>query len=208
MDLYNIVSFLTASVLLTILPGPDNIYVFIESVTKGKKTGIAIAFGLVSGIIIHTTIASTGLSIFFRNSDIAFKIFRLGGIIYLSYLAFLAIRENVSNPQLISSQQEKYFSFWSLFRRGFLMNIMNPKVTLFFLAFLPQFITINGFNVSLQMIIMGFMFMIQAVIIFILISVLAGKLSEKIRYKRFWLITKWLKVCILLFIAAGLIFLN
>ncbi len=208
MDLYYLVSFLTASVLLTLMPGPDNMYVLIESVTKGYKTGIAIATGLVSGIVIHTLIASTGLSFFFLNSDIAFKIIRIGGILYLLYLAFLAIRENVSNHHFDSSLKENQNKFWRLFRKGFVMNVMNPKVTLFFIAFLPQFITLNGFNVSIQMIIMGFIFMLQAIIIFIIISVLAGKLSKKIREKRFWIITKWIKVCILLFIAAGLVFLK
>lgn len=208
MDLNNIVSFLTASVLITLMPGPDNMYVLIESVTKGYKTGIAIAFGLVSGILIHTTIASTGLSIFFRNSDSAFKIIRIGGILYLLYLAFVAFKDDPSNHQFNPSIQENQNIFWRLFLKGFIMNVMNPKVTLFFIAFLPQFITVNGFNVSIQMIIMGFIFMLQAIIIFIIISILAGKLSEKIREKRFWIITKWIKVCILIFIAAGLVFLK
>jgi threonine/homoserine/homoserine lactone efflux protein len=208
MDLNNLISFLTASVLLTLMPGPDNMYVLIESVTKGYKTGIAIATGLVSGIVIHTLIASTGLSLFFLNSDIAFKIIRIGGILYLLYLAFLAVRENVGNDQYITFRHENKNSFWRLFRRGFLMNVMNPKVTLFFIAFLPQFITVNGLNVSIQMIIMGFLFMIQAIIIFIMISVLAGKLSMSIQNKKFWLITKCLKVAILISIAVGLLFLR
>lgn len=208
MDLYNIISFLTASVLLTLMPGPDNMYVLIESITKGYKTGIAISFGLVSGIVIHTTIASTGLSFFFRNSDFAYKLIKIGGILYLLYLAYLAIKENVSHEKIITSISENQIRFWSLFHRGFLMNVMNPKVTLFFIAFLPQFISVNGFNVSVQMIIMGLMFMIQAIIIFIGISVLSGKLSAKIKNKSFWVLTKWIKVGILLFIVAGLVFLK
>lgn len=208
MDLYNIISFLTASVLLTLMPGPDNMYVLIESITKGYKTGIAISFGLVSGIVIHTTIASTGLSFFFRNSDFAYKLIKIGGILYLLYLAYLAIKESVSHEKIITSISENQIRFWSLFRRGFLMNVMNPKVTLFFIAFLPQFISVNGFNVSIQMIIMGLMFMIQAIIIFILISVLSGNLSAKIKNKSFWILTKWIKIGILLFIVAGLVFLK
>jgi len=208
MDFYNIISFLTASVLLTLMPGPDNMYVLIESITKGYKTGIAISFGLVSGIVIHTTIASTGLSFFFRNSDFAFKLIKIGGILYLLYLAYLAIKESVSHEKIITSISENQIRFWSLFRRGFLMNVMNPKVTLFFIAFLPQFISVNGFNVSIQMIIMGLMFMIQAIIIFILISVLSGNLSAKIKNKSFWILTKWIKIGILLFIVAGLVFLK
>lgn len=208
MDLYNIISFLTASVLLTLMPGPDNMYVLIESITKGYKTGIAISFGLVSGIVIHTTIASTGLSFFFRNSDFAYKLIKIGGILYLLYLAYLAIKESVSHEKIITTIPENQIRFWSLFRRGFLMNVMNPKVTLFFIAFLPQFISVNGFNFSVQMIIMGLMFMIQAIIIFILISVLSGKLSAKIKNKSFWILTKWIKIGILLFIVAGLVFLK
>jgi threonine/homoserine/homoserine lactone efflux protein len=192
-----ILSFLVASCILTIMPGPDNIFVLTESLTKGSRNGIAISLGLSSGILIHTLAAATGLSIIIRESALAFSILKYLGAAYLFYLAIAAVRDKkpVMGLNSYSSGIEK--SFLQLMRKGFLMNVLNPKVSLFFIAFLPQFISKNGFNPTWQMMILGLIFMVQAIVIFSAISMLAGRLTGYLNSPRFWRITKWSKVGVL-----------
>ncbi|MBK7094353.1 MAG: LysE family translocator [Saprospiraceae bacterium] len=206
MDVENILSFIAASVILTVMPGPDNIFVLIESITKGHKTGMAISTGLISGILIHTIIAATGLSILLRQSDIVFTIIKFAGSAYLFYLAFKAYKENLGINIVQQMQTTKNIQFFRLFRKGFLMNVLNPKVTLFFIAFLPQFVSDPGINIALQMIIMGFIFMGQAFVIFFLIALMAGKLADRIHHQAFRTITRLVKVVILSILGITLFF--
>lgn len=203
MDIQNIISFIAASVMLTVMPGPDNIFVMIESITKGYRTGLAISAGLVSGVFIHTLIAATGLSIILRQSDTVFTIVKYAGAAYLFFLAFKAYKENLGIGIARQKKTDGIFIFYRLFSKGFLMNVLNPKVTLFFIAFLPQFISYPGIDVALQMMLLGFIFMVQALIIFFFIAILAGKLAGRIQNSAFWKITRFIKVgilCILGFI--------
>ena len=92
---------------------------------------------------------------------------------------------------------EETFHLFPLIRKGFLMNVLNPKVSLFFIAFLPQFISQDGINITVQMIILGLIFMVQALVIFSLISILASRLTGYVNSAKFWKITKWSKVVVL-----------
>ncbi len=203
MELNLILSFLGVSILLTIMPGPDNIFVLTESLTKGQRNGIAISLGLVSGIMIHTLAAATGLSIIIQQSAMAFSIIKYFGSAYLFYLAYQTIKDKKTNVKLENNIGfEK--SFFQLVRTGFLMNVLNPKVSLFFIALLPQFVSKSQVSVTLQMIILGFIFMIQALIIFILLSILSGKFSVYLNNSKFWKYTKWSKVVILFLLGLSL----
>jgi threonine/homoserine/homoserine lactone efflux protein len=206
MDVENILSFIAASVILTVMPGPDNIFVLIESITKGHKTGMAISTGLISGILIHTIVAATGLSILLRQSDIVFTLIKFAGSAYLFYLAFKAYKENIGIDVVPQMHTAENVQFSGLFRKGFLMNVLNPKVTLFFIAFLPQFVSDPGINVGLQMIIMGLIFMGQAIVIFFLIALMAGKLADRIHNQTFRTITRLVKVVILSILGITLFF--
>jgi len=181
---------------LTIMPGPDNIYVLAESITRGARTGILISVGLISGIIIHTALAATGISIIIQQSESLFQAIKYSGAAYLFYLAYQASKEKrieiVSNEKLSTPKNAM-----QLIRQGFFMNVLNPKVSLFFLALLPQFITATGWNVSLQMIILGLIFMIQGIIIFSIIAIAAGRLSSIVEKTSFWTTMKWIKVGVL-----------
>ncbi len=196
MELQLIISFLGASILLTIMPGPDNIFVLTESITKGQRNGIAISLGLVSGILIHTLAAATGLSIIIQKSALAFTIIKYLGAGYLFYLAYKALKEKqpIVNLEKKNSHEK---GFGKLVRKGFFMNVLNPKVSLFFIAFLPQFISTSGYNITLQMILLGLIFMVQAIAIFSLISILSGRLSHYLNSSKFWKATKWGKVSVL-----------
>lgn len=196
MDFQLTLSFLFASIVLALLPGPDNIFVLTESVTKGKKNGIALSAGLSSGVVVHTVAAATGLSLILQNSAVAFQIVKYLGALYLFYLAFQSLREKGNHLDLQLENKSDY-NFLKLYRKGFLMNVLNPKVSLFFIAFLPQFISKTGFSVIYQMLILGFIFMIQAFIIFSIIASISGSLHKYLNNLKFWNTTKKIKSIVL-----------
>lgn len=197
MELGLVLSFLGASIILSLMPGPDNIFVLTESLTKGQRNGIAISIGLSLGVLVHTIAAATGLSIIIQKSAIAFSVVKYFGAVYLFYLAYQAIKEKKSVINLNVESDDKNTKLSFLIRKGFLMNVLNPKVSLFFIAFLPQFTTSTGFNITLQMIILGLIFMLQALLIFSSISSLAGKLTNYVNNPKFWKITKLSKISVL-----------
>jgi len=197
MELQQILSFLAASAFLTIMPGPDNIFVLTESLTKGQRNGICISIGLVSGVLVHTLAAATGLSLILQQSEVAFQTVKYFGAAYLFYMAYGALEEKRIPFEAATETDAAPFHFWPLVRKGFFMNVLNPKVSLFFIAFLPQFVSKVGFSATTQMIILGGLFMLQGLVIFSLISVLAGKLSPYLNNDRFWLVTKWAKIVVL-----------
>ena len=197
MDIGLILSFLGASIILTIMPGPDNIYVLTESLTKGQRNGVAISFGLGFGVLVHTLAAATGLSILIQKSAAAFTIIKYLGAIYLFYLAYQAFKEKNPTLNFETEKNKNEINYLFLIRKGFLMNILNPKVSLFFIAFLPQFVSTNGIHFTLQMIVLGLIFMVQAILIFCCISMLSGRLTKFVNSPKFWRITKWSKIGVL-----------
>lgn len=202
MNLDLVISFLIASVALTLMPGPDNIFVLTESISGGKKKGVSLALGLSSGIIVHTAFAATGVSLLIQSSSLAFDIIKYFGAGYLIYIAYKsAIEKKVSSKDATTLPN----GFFKQFKTGFLMNVLNPKVTLFFVAFLPSFITKEGINVTLQMFVLGSMFMLQAFVLFSMIALLSGSLASYLASEKFWIITKWLKVIVLFVLALFLL---
>lgn len=205
MDLELVLSFLGASILLTLMPGPDNIFVLTESLTKGQRNGIAISIGLCSGVLVHTLAAATGLSIIIQKSALAFSVIKYLGALYLFYLAFKAYQDKAAptnfSSQATGNERERLFP---LIKKGFLMNVLNPKVSLFFIAFLPQFVSTDGIRISFQMIVLGIIFMLQSLVIFGAIAVLSGRLTKYVNNPRFWKITKWGKVSVLALLGLAL----
>jgi len=205
MDITTIISFLLASMALTIMPGPDNIYVLTESITRGARTGILISIGLISGIIIHTALAATGISIIIQQSDLLFQLIKYIGAAYLFYLAYQASKEQQIAITTAHNNANHSKQGFQLIRQGFFMNVLNPKVSLFFLALLPQFITPDGWSVPTQMVGLGLIFMLQGIIIFVLISIAAGQLSSMVAKSSFWSIMKWMKVGVLTVLGISLL---
>lgn len=191
-----IIAFLGASVLLALMPGPDNIFVLTESVSKGQRNGIGVAIGLGCGVLVHTTIAATGLAFVIQQSEMVFSLIKYLGAGYLFYLAYQSFLETPMTLDL-HTDKVQLVSLFSLIRKGFLMNVLNPKVSLFFIAFLPQFITDGGWNVTVQLLILGLIFMVQSVVVFSSIAILAGRLTAYVNRPEFWQITQWGKVVIL-----------
>lgn len=180
--LSSVLSFLGASILLTIAPGPDNIYVLVQGITNGKKAGIILTCGLVSGILIHTSLVAFGVSVLIQNSPILFFVIQYLGAGYLLYLAYKVFKNNATIS--IGNNHPKHTS-WQLFKRGFLMNVLNPKVSLFFLALLPGFIWDTAQHNVLQLYFLGGVFMLQAFIIFALIAIFAEKINTFLTQKSF-----------------------
>ncbi len=175
MDISQTACFLGASVLLTIAPGPDNIFVVTQGITRGRKAAVLTALGMISGISVHTTAAALGISAIFYSSALAFNAVKLAGAAYLLFLAWKSIRGH-THIRLSGSCGE--ISGFALYRRGFIMNVLNPKVALFFLAFLPQFVSRGSVNVALEMILLGLIFMLQGLIIFTAIGLLSGSIGN------------------------------
>jgi threonine/homoserine/homoserine lactone efflux protein len=190
MDTAQIAYFLGASILLTIAPGPDNIFVVTQGISRGRKAAVLTAIGMCSGISVHTTAASLGISAIFYSSAVAFNVVKFAGAAYLLFLAWKTIREH---REIELHGNAGTLSGFALFRRGFIMNVLNPKVALFFLAFLPQFVSPGSGHVALEMVMLGLIFMVQGMIIFITIGLLSGAIGnyflEKPRVSR---IFSWL----------------
>ncbi len=174
MTLYTLLCFLGASVALTVAPGPDNIFVMTQGIARGRKPAIVTALGMCSGVSVHTTAAAFGISALFYSSAVAFTVVKYAGAAYLLFLAFKTMKER--SAIRLSAAEELPAA--ALFRRGFIMNVLNPKVAMFFLAFLPQFVAPSAGHVPLQMLLLGFIFMAQAVVIFCLIGYFAGSIGS------------------------------
>ncbi|WKA55646.1 LysE family translocator [Planococcus shixiaomingii] len=174
MELLSLAAFLGAAVLLTLMPGPDNLFVLAQSIAKGKNAGISTSLGLCTGLLFHITAATVGLSALVYQSGLAFALVKYAGAAYLLYLAYKSFREKSSAIHLSSDNS---LGSKALYKRGVIMNLLNPKVSLFFLALFPQFINYSLGNVPGQMLVYGLIFLLQALVIFSLISVFAGSVG-------------------------------
>jgi len=202
--LAHIIPFLTASILLTLSPGPDIIYVLVQSMTNGKKAGIMTALGLVSGILVHTSLVAFGVSAIIKESETLFWIIKIFGACYLFYLAFKVygsdggISLDASNNLPNKSR--------ALLKQGFIMNVLNPKVTIFFLAFFPGFLWEPEGDTVMQFYILGFLFMLQALLIFGLMALISGKISKYLlQHPKSGVVLKWVQIVV--FIGIGILIL-
>lgn len=167
--------FLAASVALALAPGPDNIFVLTQSAMHGRKAGIFITLGLCTGLLVHTAAVSLGVAAIFQTSALAFNLLKTAGAIYLLYLALQAFRAGAAKLD----QKEAPNPLWqTLYSRGIIMNITNPKVAIFFLAFLPQFADPSRGSISLQMLMFGGLFIGSTLLIFGAVAWFAGFLGE------------------------------
>lgn len=170
-----ITTFFLASILLALAPGPDNIFVLTQAALRGKTAGLAVTLGLCTGLMVHTTGVALGIAVLFRTSAVAFTIVKVLGACYLLYLAWQAFRASDGSPAI---GRKSNLSTARLYRRGIIMNITNPKVSIFFLAFLPQFADPARGPLSVQIILLGLIFIVATILVFGSISFLAGILGE------------------------------
>jgi len=169
-----IITFVTASVVLSLVPGPDNIFVMSHSALKGWRIGFYTTLGLCTGLIAHTVLVAIGVSVIFQTSAIAFNGLKIIGAFYLLYLAWLSVQ----NKELNLGGTDKDSTNRSYYLTGVIMNLTNPKVALFFLVFLPQFVNTSNDNVSIQISLLGLLFILSALCVFTSIAYLASFLED------------------------------
>ena len=195
-----LISFVIAVSLLAISPGPDNIFVLMQSVVHGKKYGLATIVGLMTGCIIHTVFLALGVSTIIKNNSFIFFGIKLFGALYLFFLAYKVFKS--SSVISISTEEIEKKSPVQLFKVGFIMNVLNPKVTLFFLALFPGFLFSESLSLSVQFFILGALFIVVSFIVFSVIAILGGAISKEIKKSKnigIWL--KWLQIVVFVSIA-------
>ena len=169
-----IIAFVTASVILSLVPGPDNLFVMSHSALKGWRIGFYTTLGLCTGLIGHTVLVAIGVSVIFQTSAIAFNGLKVIGACYLLYLAWLSVQ----NKELNLGGTDKNSTKRSYYLTGVIMNLTNPKVALFFLVFLPQFVNTSNDNVTIQIFLLGLLFILSALCVFTSIAYLASFLEN------------------------------
>jgi threonine/homoserine/homoserine lactone efflux protein len=170
-----LLTFFTASVLLALAPGPDNIFVLTQSSLYGRRAGLAVTCGLCTGLIGHSTAVALGVAVVFQRSAAAFSALKFIGAAYLVYLAWQAFRASAAR---IETEGRGEANLRKLYGRGIIMNLTNPKVSIFFLAFLPQFADPSRGPIWLQLLLLGGVFILSTILVFGGIALLAGTLGQ------------------------------
>lgn len=175
----NFETFVITALILNLTPGADTVYILGRSIAQGKKAGILSALGISTGAIFHITLATLGLSVILVESAAAFEVVKYVGAAYLVFLGLKAIfkKTETGSDVVVPSRT----SLFQIYLSGILTNILNPKVALFFLAFLPQFINPHFAGDSLPFLILGLTFLFTGTIWCLLLAVFASKLSWKIK---------------------------
>jgi threonine/homoserine/homoserine lactone efflux protein len=192
--------FAGSAFLLALSPGPDNIFVLTQSVARGARYGIAVASGLITGCIFHTSLVALGFAVVLRDNEWLLWLIKIAGAVYLLFLAYKVYRSS-SNIKLDESVVQQN-SWWHLYRIGITMNLLNPKVTLFFLALLPQFVVANALEEWVQIYILGAIFMLVSVLTFYTIALLGGSVARFIRNSQWFApVMKWTQIAVFVGIA-------
>jgi threonine/homoserine/homoserine lactone efflux protein len=171
--------FLTSGILLNLTPGPDTVYILGRSIAQGRRAGVASALGISVGSIFHTVAAALGLSAFLATSAWAFMAVKLAGAAYLIFLGVRALLER--NRDLVTPAHFKQDDPAAAFRQGILTNVLNPKVALFFLAFLPQFIEATAPSKTIAFLVLGLTFVTTGTIWCLILAWFAAAFSARLR---------------------------
>ena len=171
-------AFFGVALLLSFTPGPDNLFVLMQSATQGRRAGLLVVLGLSTGLVVHTAAVALGLAAVFAASATAFTVLKSVGAAYLAYLAWKTFRSPVGDDETPTEVKAAGFR---LYLRGVVMNLTNPKVLLFFLAFLPQFVDPQLGPVAPQVAWFGVTFIVATLLAFSTIAQLAGYFGRKLR---------------------------
>lgn len=192
--LQTLITFFGVAVLLGLSPGPDNLFVLVQSAQRGWRVGLCVVAGLCGGLVVHTAAVALGLAAVVAASPMLFTVIKLCGAVYLAYLAWGAWRAPVKVEDVAQASAEAdELTLRAALRwagRGVVMNLTNPKVLIFFLAFLPQFAYPARGSVAVQVMVLGCVFMLAAMLVFGSIacfSGLFGQLLQRSARAQLWL---------------------
>ncbi|RYU97388.1 LysE family translocator [Emticicia agri] len=185
-DLQHFLLFALAALMLNITPGNDMLFVITRSLSYGTKAGIFAALGIGVGCFVHIFASLVGLSLIIRQSEFLFNLIRYAGAAYLIYIGIKSFLEKPST-MLVNQNQAKKDSSLKTLRQGAITNVLNPKVSLFFLAFLPQFVDNQADNITTQILVLGLWFNVSGTVINILIALLFSKIVARLnKFQQFW----------------------
>lgn len=174
----NLLAFLLSSFLLWITPGTDTMYILARSISQGRQAGLVSALGISSGILIHTVFAAFGLSAILATSAWAFTAIKVAGAAYLIYLGLQAWLRKTTP---LATPDVDTMSHWQIYRQGVVTNVLNPKVAIFFLAFLPQFVNPAAGLGALPFLVLGIMFVTGGTIWCLLLAGFSAVATAKVR---------------------------
>lgn len=179
----NFETFLLTGILLNLTPGNDTIFILTKSIAQGRKAGIISALGIGTGSIVHTVLAAFGLAIIIAKSILLFNIIKYAGAAYLLYLGYKMLRDSsrLKTEVITISNSADY---WKIYIDAIFTNILNPKVALFFIAFLPQFIDPTLKNTILPFLTLGATFIATGTIWCLLLATFASSIFSKLRDNR------------------------
>jgi threonine/homoserine/homoserine lactone efflux protein len=204
MDTANLSLFVAASWTLIVTPGPDLLYVVTRGMSQGRRAGLLSAMGVTLGLLVHTVSAAFGLAVLLQTSALAFLLVKYVGAVYLVYLGWQALRDK---SRLALAEPHRPADFRSVFWQGVLSNVLNPKVALFFLAFLPQFADSGSGSVTLQMMLLGLTFALFGVIFLTIVAYFSGSIGNwLLRQPRISGLLRWLTGAILIGLGLRLAF--
>lgn len=168
--------FFAASVGLALSPGPDNVFVLAQSALSGRRAGLMVTLGLCTGLLVHSAAVAFGVATLIKNTDYGFFMIKLLGVAYLSYLAVQLFKAKA----MTLGQSQTTVPSARLYRRGIIMNVTNPKVAIFFLAFLPQFTDPEKGSMTVQLLTLGGIFIVATAVVFGSIAWFSGFLRERL----------------------------
>lgn len=197
-DITNYYGFVLAVIMLSITPGADTVFILTKSIAGGYRQGFASVAGIVCGLFVHTTLAALGLSVILMTSAFLFNAVKIAGAAYLIYLGIMALK---SKSSININQENKSSSFFKVFRQGLFTNLLNPKVALFFLALLPQFVKSNAEN-PVPFLILGLTFIFIGTIWSLFLVWASAGISKTLRQSKFSYYLN--KAAGIIFIALGL----
>jgi threonine/homoserine/homoserine lactone efflux protein len=175
----NYLLFVIAGITLNIIPGPDTLYILGNSVARGRTAGILSVFGILAGCLVHVSAAALGLSVVLARSSAAFETVKIAGALYLAFLGITTLLSRGAFPEQEGGQV--YNNPRRIFYQGFLTNLLNPKVALFFLSFLPQFVKTDNAYGPLPFLILGITFMTTGAIWCLILALSASRMTELLR---------------------------
>jgi len=180
MGIENFIAFLVATILFVLTPGIETVFLINKSISQGRRSGVYTSFGLNTGALVHTLFGALGLSIMVAKSVLFFALIKYLGAAYLIYLGVVKV---MSKKGLITetNEEQKKNSAKSSFASGFVTNILNPKVALFFIAFFPQFISPTEIENPVPFIIMGVIYAVMTTVWYLVLTSFAGLFSTKIK---------------------------